>query len=403
VRFEQYAYKLTQTGNHLGMTVDFPSMSDFMSTNLPGYEINSCWICLYEPDDPSGERARLVAGFRKDQPSIIPDGGVPFRSKQILPEGYFSPAPQYLVGPLSRTDEGSLGYTVFEKGTDEGFVYELLMPEFGAAVQRLELLGRLVLEAQRRELAERERMEKELRIARQIQAGIMPRAIAVDGLQVSAMMQPATEVGGDYYDVIRTTSGCWIGIGDVAGHGLPTGLVMLMLQSVVSGLVRWNPSAAPKALLGTINHVLFENIRERMGQDEFVTLTLLHYDTSGLITFAGAHEDILVYRAATASTEWIPTPGTWVGAVPDITEGTVDSTLKLAPGDIMLLYTDGVIEAWDGKREPFGPERLAQHLERLANQPVEVIRDGLLAAVEQWIARQEDDFTLFVARFVGSN
>jgi serine phosphatase RsbU (regulator of sigma subunit) len=399
VRFEDFAYKLIGMGNRLGMTVDFPSVSKLMARDLPGYGMSACWICLYEPD-AGGARARLVAGFREQEPPSLPDAGIAFDSKMLLPTGFFSDAPEHIIGPLSREGD-SPGYVVFARGANEGFVYELLMSQFGSAVQRLELLGRLVLEAEKREAAERERMEKELRIARQIQSGIMPRGIAVEGLQVSALMLPATEVGGDYYDVIRTATGCWIGIGDVAGHGLPTGLVMLMLQSVVSGLIRWHPDAAPKDLLCVVNRVLFENIRQRMAQDEFVTLTLLRYETSGLLRFAGAHEDILIYRAATGRAEWIPTLGTWVGAVPDISEATVDATLQLAPGDVMVLYTDGVLESRNQARETFGPERLAEHLERVANEPVESIRDGLLAAVQAWLVEQDDDFTLFVARYTG--
>jgi serine phosphatase RsbU (regulator of sigma subunit) len=211
-------------------------------------------------------------------------------------------------------------------------------------------------------------------------------------------MVPATEVGGDYYDVLPTPAGCWLGIGDVAGHGLPSGVVMLMLQSVVSGLVRTHPHSAPRDILCAANAVLFDNIRERMKQDEHMTLTLLRYEKGGRLTFAGAHEDILVHRTAEERTEWIGTPGTWIGAARDIAEATKDSTCELRGGDVLVLYTDGVIEARNHKGEQFGPERLAAAVARAAREPVETIRDRLLTELRAWSPKLEDDLTFLIAR-----
>ncbi|HEX6277843.1 MAG TPA: PP2C family protein-serine/threonine phosphatase, partial [Polyangiaceae bacterium] len=227
---------------------------------------------------------------------------------------------------------------------------------------------------------------------------VLPRNVATEGLEIAALMLPATEVGGDYYDVIPTAGGCWLGIGDVAGHGLPTGVVMLMLQSVVSGLVRTHPHSAPRDILCAANAVLYDNVRERMKQDEHMTLTLLRYESGGRLTFAGAHEDILIYRAAEGKTEFLETPGTWIGATRDIEEATKDTACELRMGDVLVLYTDGVTEARNRNGELFGPERLAATLTRLAHEPVEAIRDGLLAALRAWMPKQEDDLTFLIAR-----
>ena len=122
-------------------------------------------------------------------------------------------------------------------------------------------------------------------------------------------MHAATEVGGDYYDVVPVDDGCWLGIGDVAGHGLGTGLVMLMMQSGIGALARKMPDAAPRDLLLALNTMLVENVRERLGQHEHATLTLIRYRRDGSLTFAGAHEEMLVRRAATGRCERIETPG----------------------------------------------------------------------------------------------
>jgi serine phosphatase RsbU (regulator of sigma subunit) len=288
---------------------------------------------------------------------------------------------------------------VFARGPLEGFVYENLFSQLGGAVRRLELLDRLLAEATRREAAERRRMEEELAIATHIQTSVLPRNVAAEGLQIAAVMVPATEVGGDYYDVLPTEAGCWLGIGDVAGHGLPSGVVMLMLQSAVSGLVRTHPHSAPRDILCAANAVLFDNIRERMKQDEHMTLTLLRYEKGGRLTFAGAHEDILVHRTSENRSEWIETPGTWIGATRDIEAATTDTVCELRAGDLLVLYTDGITEARNHKGEQYGPERLAQAVASAAKEHVDVIRDRVLAEVRAFMAKQQDDLTLLVARY----
>jgi serine phosphatase RsbU (regulator of sigma subunit) len=129
---------------------------------------------------------------------------------------------------------------------------------------------------------------------------------------------------------------------------------------------------------------------------------ILHYDRSGAVRFAGAHEDIVIYRAASRRCEFVETPGTWVGGRRDIRAGTVDTPLSLAPGDVMLLYTDGVIELRNAEGEQFGVERLAAELERVHDTPVEAIQDHLLKVLGAW-GVADDDVTVMVARYTGAD
>jgi sigma-B regulation protein RsbU (phosphoserine phosphatase) len=257
----------------------------------------------------------------------------------------------------------------------------------------------VVEEAAQREKAEKERLEKELEIATHIQTSILPHNLCVEGLEIAATMLPASEVGGDYYDVLPGAGGCWIGIGDVAGHGLRPGLVMMMLQSVVAALQRSDFNAAPHHVLNVVNEVLYENVRERLHQDEHATLSLLRYFSNGEVVFAGAHEDIVILRAGSPSCELIPTVGTWVGAVRDIADVTPDQRFRLEEGDMILLYTDGVIEATNASGEQFGIERVCRALERERAQSVETIRDRLLAETRAFLSVQHDDIALLVARY----
>ncbi len=255
------------------------------------------------------------------------------------------------------------------------------------------------LDASRAELATKQRLEREMEIANRIQVSILPRNLKVAGLEIAARMLPASEVGGDYYDVVPVEGGAWIGIGDVAGHGLTAGLVMMMIQSAVSALARERPAAAPHELLVPLNAVLLDNIRHRLGQDEHVTLSLLRYHRDGRFVYAGAHEEMVVWRAATGKCETVATPGTWLGAVANVAAFLTDHTMQLADGDLLVLYTDGVTEAWNGKREQFGLARLCAEVERAAGEGTERIRDQVLEAVAAWTDRQVDDVTLLVMRY----
>jgi serine phosphatase RsbU (regulator of sigma subunit) len=245
-----------------------------------------------------------------------------------------------------------------------------------------------------------ERLHKEIELAQRIQISILPQSLTVPNLELVATMLPAKEVGGDYYDVLPVGRGCWIGIGDVSGHGLDAGLIMLMTQSIVAALVTRDPNAAPRDIICVLNEVLVENIRSRLRRDDHVTFTLLHYDESGSIVFAGAHEDMIVYRVKEKRCELVPTLGTWLGGRRDVAAATVDSSLSLHAGDVLLLYTDGVIELRNRAQEQFGIDRLCAGLEEVHDQSLARIRDHLLLRIGEW-GTADDDVTLLVARYVG--
>ena len=251
-----------------------------------------------------------------------------------------------------------------------------------------------LLEAER---IARERLEKELDLARQIQVSILPRRLVADGLELAACMTTATEVGGDYYDVLPIDGGAWIGIGDVSGHGVTSGLIMLMVQSAVAGLIARDPNASPRDAVAIVNRVLFENIRHRLLKDDFVTFSLLRV-TDRRIVFAGAHEHFLIARNGSRRVESISTPGTWLGVMPDIAKFTTETVVDLEPNDLVVLYTDGITEARNRHGEQYGFDRLSALIERCRDEPIEDIRDRVLADVSQWSPRLEDDATLVLMR-----
>lgn len=242
------------------------------------------------------------------------------------------------------------------------------------------------------------RLEEELAIARRVQTSILPQNPTVPGLAIGARMHPADEVGGDYYDILPTRDGAWLAIGDVSGHGLDAGLIMLMVQSAMAGIAKARKVAKPRDALCLLNEVLYENV-QRLQRDQYVTLCLMHYTLDGHVLFAGAHQDILLCRKKTGNVERIKTPGTWLGLRKDIQNITHDSHLTLHEGDIMVLFTDGIIEAMNAAGEQFDMARLCEALRAYRMLPPDEIVEGILARVRAWASRQDDDMTLIAVRY----
>jgi serine phosphatase RsbU (regulator of sigma subunit) len=264
--------------------------------------------------------------------------------------------------------------------------------------------SRLLEDRLRREAAlERESalalLRREVEIAQRIQTSVLPKDHEAPALQIAAKMIPASEVGGDYYDVRPTHDGCWIGVGDVAGHGLEAGLVMLMIQSGIAALIVNHPDALPHQILPPLNRMLCDNLRGRMHSDEHATLTMLRFFADGRLVHAGAHEDIIVCSRQ-GEVRTIPTHGTWVGISPEMGADLDSRTIVLEPEDLVVLYTDGIPEA-RRNRQCFGMPRLIVEIEKRHALPVEEIMHGILRAVADYCGgAPEDDATLVVLRYV---
>jgi sigma-B regulation protein RsbU (phosphoserine phosphatase) len=282
-------------------------------------------------------------------------------------------------------------------GTMEGSVEITGLAEvksLGEAMSRMNV----ELRESRQKLTERERLTKELEIATKIQTTLLPTQLQVKGLEIAAVMKPASEVGGDYYEVMPLGPYCWLAIGDVAGHGLTAGLIMLMIQSAFACAVRSDPSTTPGKILAALNQTLCDNIRERMVRDEHVTLTVLRYQQGGNLTFAGAHEDLVLCRARTRKAELIRSPGTWLGILPDAIDPGAMGHLHLEEDDLLVLYTDGITEAMNDAGTLYGIERLASSIEAVQTESVHRIRDHVIEQVTRWSKSFEDDVTLVVIR-----
>jgi sigma-B regulation protein RsbU (phosphoserine phosphatase) len=237
----------------------------------------------------------------------------------------------------------------------------------------------------------------EMEVAKHIQTALLPQVTRLGNYEVAAIMRPADEVGGDYYDVIQTRGGeNWVSIGDVSGHGVESGLVMMMAQTSLLTTVSGVIGQPPSKVLSMVNTVIKENI-ERLRTDRYMTMTAFRLDPDRIV-YSGQHQDLLVHRAATREVEVIISRGTWLGIVDNLDGLLSDAELKLAPGDILLLYTDGVTEASNAAGEMFGDARLKDAMARHAHNDVGRLVERLADEVLRYTARQDDDVTLVAVR-----
>ena len=243
------------------------------------------------------------------------------------------------------------------------------------------------------------RMGKEMEIATRIQTALVPIEMPIERFDLAMTLITATEVGGDLIDYIPQPDGrFWLAIGDVTGHGLTPGLVMMMAQSMITGYVLDDPGASPAERLIHINEALFHNVRNRLRNDNYMTLQLLRHEGDGKFVAAGMHCDLVVWRANTRTVERLEVPGFWTGLLPDTSEMTHDFRFELGPLDVLLLYSDGLIEAANEDDVQYDMDRLEEALARYAHLPVDEIKARILEEVQGWLKEQLDDISLIVLR-----
>jgi serine phosphatase RsbU (regulator of sigma subunit) len=269
--------------------------------------------------------------------------------------------------------------------------------ELQAAYEELEAMNQNLLET-------RDALWGEMQIAKRIQTVLLPEDPEIPGYEISAHMTPAAEVGGDYYDIINIEGRNWIIIGDVSGHGVPAGLIMMMTQSSIQTVLRENPSIQPSLLLDAANRTIAYNSRQ-MGEDKYVTITALDLKDDGRVVYSGLHQDIFVYRSAEDRVEIIETDGLWLGFENDLGRINTDKEFTMNHGDAMLLYTDGITEAIEknsrdinpmSRGKMFGDKRLSDIFRESGRQSTESIMDRILAGLDNYEC--PDDVTLLVVK-----
>lgn len=256
--------------------------------------------------------------------------------------------------------------------------------------------------------AENVRLSTELDITRRLQQMLLPREddlAEIAGLEIAGFMEPAEEVGGDYYDVLRGDGKVKVTIGDVTGHGLESGVLTIMAQTAVRALLESNETD-PVRFLDVLNRTIYANV-ERMNSDKNMTLVVLDYE-DGVMNLSGQHEEAIVVRsgsnagAASPVVERIDTIdlGFPIGLDLEIADFVASAKVELSSGDVVVLYTDGITEAEDINGVQYGSDRLCEIVSANCDLSAEDIKEAILNDLRQHIGTQKvyDDITIVVLK-----
>jgi serine phosphatase RsbU (regulator of sigma subunit) len=220
----------------------------------------------------------------------------------------------------------------------------------------------------------------------------------ISDLDIACRMNPADEVGGDYYDCFRSNGSVKFGIGDVTGHGLSAGVVMLMAQTAIK-TVSLMGEPDMKRFISLVNKVLYANM-ERITEDRSMTLSLIDYKDR-VATIVGQHESVIVCRRdGRVQVKDTNDLGMFVGFEPDISRFVHEFRVALDSGDTMVLYTDGVTEAVNARGEEFGLKRLCAAVGAFHNLPANEILERVLARLREHVGKTRvwDDASLMVVK-----
>lgn len=287
------------------------------------------------------------------------------------------------------------GTIIYYEGTVEDITQRKL------AEIALEQANQKILSLNNRLKQENLRMSSELEVTRKLQQMILPKEHELSlilGLDIAGFMEPAAEVGGDYYDVLQQHGRIKIGIGDVTGHGLESGMLMIMVQTAVRTLLQ-SEENDPVRFLDTLNRTIYGNV-QRMSSDKNLTLSLIDYE-QGKLTLSGQHEEIIVVRR-NGTLERFDTIdlGFPIGLEEEISDFLDQKQIHLDVGDVMVLYTDGITEAENESRQLYGVDRLCEVICQHVDESASNIRQSVIDDLRSHIGTQKiyDDITLLVLK-----
>lgn len=248
-----------------------------------------------------------------------------------------------------------------------------------------------------RHITERQRLARELEIARDVQMSFLPKHNPViTGLDIASHCAPALEVGGDYYDFIEIgPRKIGIAIGDVSGKGTQAAFYMTLTKGFLKALGRMSES--PSQVLAELNRLFYENVE----RGHFISMIYAVFDMDEhQLTVARAGHTPVMRRRADSSVDVIQSRGIALGfeAGETFSDTIEEVTVPLAEGDVFVFYTDGYPEAMTRAREEFGEKRLTESLEQHQGGNAQSILDHLYTETQRFTGRalQHDDMTMVV-------
>src|ERR1022692_3665142 len=291
--------------------------------------------------------------------------------------GFISLGPKRSAEPYSRTDLRLL---------------KSVATQTGLALENAQLISVIA-----DEVAQRERLNREVEIAREVQERLFPQTLPpIAGIDYAGACRSALGVGGDYYDFLALPAGkLGIAIGDVSGKGIAAALMMASLQASLRSEATRAPDNLP-GMMSSVNRLLFE----ASASNRYATFFYGQYDpASRQLTYVNAgHNAPMLFHCSDG--DWpvcrLETGGTVVGLLESFSYQ--QATLTITPGDILIAFTDGISEAMNGAQDEFGEERLIETIKSCAGlSPAEIIA-CIMRAADAFVAgaKQNDDMTLVV-------
>lgn len=250
--------------------------------------------------------------------------------------------------------------------------------------------------------AQKERLDKEIEIAKELQRSLLPRKMPEhSGYEFAGTMVAARGVGGDYYDFITDpfNTETVICIGDVSGKGVPAGIVMATVRTIIHSLVR--KKVSPWDIVNTVNTYIFQNYNDSTSP-RFMSMTVIKWEMNrNEFSFSGAGQgNLYLYKASTRQIEEISTGGIILGIDPDISKFENLNQFRMQVGDLLIMCTDGVLEASDQDGIQFESDRFKKSILQFQAEPLQAMLDGIVSEIRKFTGNQEqmDDITLAAIR-----
>ena len=248
------------------------------------------------------------------------------------------------------------------------------------------------------------RLTSQIEIAQKIQTEIIPQQQYIPNCDISTFMKSSDEVGGDFYDIHHKNEDCWIILGDVAGHGIGSGMIMLMIQSIFSTIIHSSNIIDPAILNKLANKVLCKHF-ERLTEPRPISLVTLHTKDGKNFKIHGNHENVYQFNKENDVVNHIPVHDIPLGI--GLTEELDDScfisnSITLNQDDILLLTTDGLTEAYKNgnlKNEQYEDKRITNLLKKHSKSTVEELKKKIIKSINDFTNKVfQDDMTFIILK-----
>jgi serine phosphatase RsbU (regulator of sigma subunit) len=247
---------------------------------------------------------------------------------------------------------------------------------------------------------ENTRLSSELEVTQRLQQMLLPKEKElhqIEALEIAGFSEAAAEIGGDYYDVVQHQGRIIIGIGDVSGHGLESGVLMLMVQTAIRTLIE-NNETDPKRLFEVLNRTIYKNV-QRLNSDKNISLSLVDY-YEGILSISGQHEEILLVRQGEIERIDTVDLGFPLGLAESIEDFVFETKIPFAKSEVAVLYTDGITEAENSQGSHYGLNQLCAVVQQNWQRSAQDIRQAVIQDLRSHIGIEQvyDDITLVVLK-----